>query len=406
MSTDGRERVADEIAAHAAGNGPVGQRVQRRVAEDRASDRADARPGNLIARERHASQRIANGRSRAREIAAAPRGRCNRDRFGTWRVEPSALIITEDEPLVLLQRAAERAAEDVLRPLRFRRTGPVVVPRVCVEVAVAVELEDVAAHDVRSGFGDVADHRARDVARVRGVVVRLDADLGECVGTGLIRHEVVDRLVHVDAVDHVVVRLLAVSVHVRPPAAEVANVGEGSGVHADDSGQQQRQLAGVSAVQRQRDDRRARDHFADRHRLGLQKRRLAGDQDGLLDRAELQREIEPHDRLRFDFNRIGRRRLEAGQLSLQHVRPDRYRRDAVVAGFVRHGRVRHVGGLTGGGHGRAGDFRTALIADDARQRCSAGLSEGGDWKKVQGKQKREGRNHRSRSAHGSSIPWT
>src|SRR5204862_4422602 len=194
-------------------------------------------------------QRIADGRAGAREIAGAPRGGRDRDVFGAGRVEPRALVIAENEPLVLLQGTAHRAAEDVLRPLRFRRVGSFVVPRVRVEVAVAVELEGVAAHDVRAGFDDVADHRAGDVPRIGRVVVRLDADLGERVRTGLIRHQVVDRLVHVDAVDRVVVRLFAVPVHVRPPAAEVADGGERPGIDGHRAGQEQRQLTGVAAVQ-------------------------------------------------------------------------------------------------------------------------------------------------------------
>ena len=311
MGVRRRQRVADEIAADTAADGPIRERVERRVAEECTSGRADPAGGYLVARERLSGERVANDGAHARQIAATPFSRRHRDRLGSRRVEPDALVVAEDKPFVLLQRAAQRTTEDVLRPLRFRRVGPVVVPRVRVEVAVAVELEDVAPDEVRAGLGDVADHGACDVPRVRGVVVRLDADLGERVGTGLIGHEVVDRLVHVDAVDDVVVRLLAVPVHVRPPAAEVANGGERSRVHAHHARQQQRQLPRVAPVQRQPDDRRARDHFTDRHRLGLQKRRLAGDQDGLLDRTELQVEIEPHGGLRLDLNCIGRCRLEA-----------------------------------------------------------------------------------------------
>ena len=49
----------------------------------------------------------------------------------------------------------------------------------------------------------------------------LDADLGERIRAWLIRDEVIDRLIHVDAIDRVVVRLLAVAIHVRTAAAEV-----------------------------------------------------------------------------------------------------------------------------------------------------------------------------------------
>ena len=112
----------------------------------------------------------------------------------------------------------------------------------------------------------VADDRARHVAGVGRVVVGLDADLGQRVGTRLVRDEVVDRLVHVHAVDRVVVGLLAVAVDVRPAAAEVADRGERARVRRDHAGQQQRELPGVAAVERQRAQRRARDDLAHRRR--------------------------------------------------------------------------------------------------------------------------------------------
>ncbi len=55
----------------------------------------------------------------------------------------------------------------------------------------------------------------------RRVVVGFDADLFERVRARLIRHQVVDRVVHVDAVEREVVRLLALAVDIRPAAAGV-----------------------------------------------------------------------------------------------------------------------------------------------------------------------------------------
>ena len=116
----------------------------------------------------------------------------------------------------------------------FFALGAVVGPGVRVEVAVAVELEHVPAELVRAGLDDVADHGAGDVADVGRVVVRLHADLGEGVGARLVGDPVVDRLVHVDAVDQEVVRLLAVAVDVGPVRRRpLPGVGEGLRVRRD-----------------------------------------------------------------------------------------------------------------------------------------------------------------------------
>ena len=131
-----------------------------------------------------------------------------------------ALVVGEEEQLVLHDRAAQRAAEDVLLALRLGRARAVVLPAVRVDVAVAVELEHVAAELVGAGLDDAAEHGAAHVAGVGRVVVGLDADLGERVGAGLVGDAVVDGLVHVEAVEHVVVRLLAVAVHERTAVAE------------------------------------------------------------------------------------------------------------------------------------------------------------------------------------------
>jgi hypothetical protein len=292
----------------------------------------------------------------------------------------------------------------MLRPRRLRRIGSNVVPGVRVEVAVAVELERVPSHEIRPGLDHVADDGAGDVPGVGGVVVGLDADLGERVRAGLIGHEVVDRFVHVDAVDDVVVRLLAIAVHVRPPAPEIANRGERSRVDGDDARQQQRQLPGVAAVQRQADDGRARDHLADRRRFGLQQRRHPHDLHRFLDRAELQLEVHPQDLFRLDADRPRRRGFEARQLRLEHVSPDRHRRDCVVARLVRHGRVIDVCRLVGRRHRGPRHGRAALIGDDAGERPGAGLSRGvrGQQKTTSKEQERD-RREKPRGSHSSSY---
>ena len=372
-----RQNLANVVAGNAA-DVPVGQRVHRGVVQDPACDLTDPRRRDLIARKRQARERVADRRGDAREITVAPGCRRHRDRLEAGRFEPRALVVPEREQLVLDERAAQRAAKHVLPALRLGRARAVVRPGVRVHAAVPVELEHAAFDKIRAGFDDVADDRARHVPDVGGVVVRLDADLGQRVGAGLVRDEVVDRLVHVDAVDHVVVGLLPVPVHVRPAAAaDVAGAGECARIRRHDAGQEQRELAGVPAVQRQRVERRARNDLADRRRLGLQNRRHARDLDRLFERADLQLEVDPQNLLRFELNGLRRRRLEPGKLRLDHVRPNRERRHGVVAGFVGDGGVQHVRGLIGGGHGRTRHGRAGLIGDDARQRSCASLSQRG-----------------------------
>ena len=223
-----RQRLADIVAGDAA-HGPVRQRV-RRVVQDRKGDRADPGNRNLVAGKRQVGGRIPDRRGDAREIAAAPRLRCDRDRLGSRGVEARALIVAEEEQFVLRQGPAQRAAVDVLPAFRLGGRRAVVGPGVGVHRAVAVEVEEVALEPVRPRLDDVADDGAGHVAGVGGVVVGLDADLRQRVGAGLVGDEIVDRLVHVDAVDRVVVGLLAVAVHERPAAAEVADRGKAARV--------------------------------------------------------------------------------------------------------------------------------------------------------------------------------
>ena len=250
VGTVGGQRLAHVITGHARDR-PVRQRVQIRVVEQRGGNRADAAGRNLVAREDRTGDGILDRRGHARKVSAAPCFRRHRDRLGPGRVEPRPLVVAEDEQLVLHDRAAESGAVDMLRPLRFRGVRPVVRPRVRVHAAVAIELEDVAADEVRPRLDDVADHGAGHVPRVRAVIVGLDADLREGVRAWLVGDQVVDRLVHVDAVNRVVVRLFAIAVHVRTAAAEIAGPRERAGVRRDDARQQQRELTAVAAVQRQ-----------------------------------------------------------------------------------------------------------------------------------------------------------
>ena len=327
----------------------------------------DSVAGDLVVRKRRARPRIANRRRDARQIAAAPRLRRNRHGLEPGRVESRALVVAEEEQRVPHQRPSERAAENVLPALRLGRPRPVVRPGVGVHRAVPVELERVSVKAVRAGLDDVADDGAGDVSCVGSVVVGLDADLGQRVGTGLIRDQVVDRLVHVHAVNRVVVGLLPVPVDERPSAAEVADRRERARVGRNHARQEQRELTGIATVEGKRRERRAGNHLTNRGRFGLQHLRLAADFDRLLHRAELQLEINAGDLHRLQLERLGDAGLETGKLGLDDIRADRHRADRVVAGFVGNGGVVDVCRLIRRGHGCTGNGRAALIGDDSGQ---------------------------------------
>ena len=256
----------------------------------------------------------------------------------------------------------------------FAAPGPVVLPRVRVEVAVPVELEHVAPEPVGSRLEDAADHRAGHVADVGGVVVGLDADLRERVGVRLVRDPVVHRLGHVHAVEQVAVGLLAVAVDVRAPAAAaVARRVEAAGVRRQRTRHQQRQLARVAAVERQRRHGLGRDDLSDRRGLRLQDLTGPLDLDRLLDLAHGHLEIEPCDLLRLEPDGLGRGRPEPRQFGLDDVGADGHRGDRVVAGLVGDGHVTDVGSLVGGRDGDARQGAAGLIENEAGDRRRAGL---------------------------------
>jgi hypothetical protein len=122
-----RQRVADEVAGDAA-HISIGKRIERGISQDGARDRADTARRDLVTREGLSRQRVANGCADARQIAAAPGIGCDRNGLGSRGIETRALVVTKEEQLALDERAAERAAEDVLPALRLGRARAVVRP--------------------------------------------------------------------------------------------------------------------------------------------------------------------------------------------------------------------------------------------------------------------------------------
>ena len=91
---------------------------------------------------------------------------------------------------------------------------------------------------------------------------------------GDVGYVVVDELVVVDPVQHIVVRLLAVTVNVRPRGVEsLLSCIKGCRADGDRARNQQRQLIVVARFERQAGDRAGLHHRADIGRLRLQHRR-------------------------------------------------------------------------------------------------------------------------------------
>ena len=147
-------------------------------------------------------------RAKTASTVAPGVGKYGRERIGRRRLLPSPLVIAEEEQLVLHDRPASRAAEDLAVEVRLAAAGSVGRPRRRRQFVVAPIVEAVAANSVGSRLDDHVDDRPGDVAELGRVVVGLDADLLHRVRARLVGDQVVDGVVHVDAVD---MKLLACS---------------------------------------------------------------------------------------------------------------------------------------------------------------------------------------------------
>jgi hypothetical protein len=328
----------------------VRQRIEALVGEQRLRERAEPAHGNLVVRKRPAGERVAHddpAGEQAAQIALAPRQRDHRgERVGRRHLLPRALIVAEEEHLVADDGAAERAAEDVPRKLRLAAARAAGGPRRRRQVVVPPVIERVAAELVRARLQDDVHQAAGHVSELGRVVVRLDADLLHRVRARLIRDQVVDRVVHVDAVEAEVVRLLALAVHERPAAADVLQTVEGARIGGHRAGGVERGGRQVPPLDRERLHLPLLQRVADHRVLGLQHGTRRHHLDALFDRAHFEREVDARRLVRRE--RHGRlHALEALQLRRDHVRPDRHAGDDVVAGFVRHAGVGDVRRLVG-----------------------------------------------------------
>ena len=112
--------------------------------------------------------------------------------------------------------------------------------------------------------------------------------------------------------------------------------------------------------------------------VGLQQRALADDGDRLFDGADLHLQIDARCRIHRHLDAVAHRALEAAQLRGHAVLAVLEVRKHVVAGGVRHRRVRDVGVHLGDRHGDAGQREPGLIDDVAEQTAFHRLRSRGD----------------------------
>ena len=118
------------------------------------------------------------------------------------------------------------------------------------------------------------------------------------------------------------------------------------------------------------------EHRAMRRVGGFDERRLARDGDRLLDRADLEAQVEDEEALGADANGGALDRLEAGQRDLDAVRAGLDRRERVLALPIGEGRAGEVGVLVGDRDRRA-RHATAGITNRPAQPALKALAETG-----------------------------
>ena len=144
-----------------------------------------------------------------RQIAGAVLQRRNGDLSGIDSLRQSgALIIGEEENLVLSDRAADGASELVL--VKRAAGGRKVVAGI--EIRVAQEFEDIAVECVGPRLRDHADLAAAELAVFRVEVAGENPELGDGIQVGNDRRAHVDVLLDVASIQHEAVGEFALAV--------------------------------------------------------------------------------------------------------------------------------------------------------------------------------------------------
>ena len=245
------------------------------------------------------------------EVAVAHRIREHAGCARAALVVAGAEIVDEEEELVALDRAAEGAAKLILREGIDADALIVVLPRVCVQPVVLHVSIGGAMELVGAALEDADDAAAVDVAVIGRGVGGEHMHFFEGLGGGTVRDDVVEGLVHIDAVDGVVVGLGAVAVdvgQVSPTGAALDALHAGGAGCADCAGEIKGKRGKVQAVQGEALNGVGGESAAQSGVVGVEDRRRSRDIDRRRGAAHRKRDIECRRLQNFKIegrNRIG-----------------------------------------------------------------------------------------------------
>jgi len=281
------------------------------VSRNHVTGERRAHVGTGVRRVRHRRGRIVNRDQLARvgdvvrEVAGPLRGRRYRGREDGSPSPARAFVIEEEECAVLtvvhlgkLDRRPYRPAELVHVEGDLGISGQVVKEVIGPQIAVAQKLEKRTVNGIGATLGGDVEHSATKPAELGGHRVALHFEFDEGIHARHGRDLVVEPGRARRAVDHDLVRVSLASVdgEVCVPGGvhrDVAELPIGGGT-ADIAGRQFDQPEGTASVQRQAGDLAVVDHLAQRRVGGPEQGCFLGDVDGLVNLAQLQREIQAH----------------------------------------------------------------------------------------------------------------
>jgi hypothetical protein len=141
----------------------------------------------------------------------------------------------------------------------------------------------------------------------------------------------------------------------------------------DRAGREQHQTSPIAPIERQLCDLLRLDDSPDGRRVAIKRRRSIYDVDGLLDRADFERDIECARLADFELDVLQPRLFEARRFDRHGVLADRQEVDDVEACLVGGGLPLQAGGQGLRGHFGTWQDAAFRVADCALQRGAAGL---------------------------------
>ncbi len=298
-----------------------------------------------------------------RRIRHRQRRRIGREVQVRRHVGAGALVVAEEEQLVLDDRAAEAAAVHVAARLRILLAGLLQEVVRGLQLVALVVLEHAARELVGAALGHAVDDDARRAAVLGRVLVRLHLIFGHRVE----RHarlralrSAAARVVVVLPVDEEQVVGGRLAVGAELAAFERPDLQHG---HESRNRLHQAELAPVRA--RQTVDLRAGHVGADSAGRGFDERRLPGHGQRLRDARDLKRQVHRQLLADVDDQAGEHRRLKALQLGLDRVGAGQQRRNREPALAARHDDPLEAGVLVGGRDGDARQHRLRRVEDRA-----------------------------------------